>query len=291
MTDLENRAESLVELALAEDLDQAGDVTTDSFVPVDHRSIGKVHAREECVVAGIEIACAAFLKVDPSLSVSEKVPDGTRMKKGELALSVAGSTRGILTAERTALNFLQRLSGIATLTRRFVDRVEGTGVKILDTRKTTPGWRFLEKSAVAAGGGTNHRMGLYDAVMVKDNHLVAENTIEKLEAGIRSARETHPGIKIELEVDTLDQLRAFLKLEAPVDVILLDNMDNEMLKKAVEIRNEANLAVLLEASGGVNFETVRGIAETGIDYISIGALTHSATAVDLGLDLEADSRS
>ncbi|MCL4108425.1 UNVERIFIED_CONTAM: hypothetical protein GTU68_046118 [Idotea baltica] len=282
---LDQRIETLIRLALEEDLDQAGDVTSLNFVPPDHRSTGSINARESCVVSGLDIATRVFKKIDPKIEIDFSVSEGTALEPGECALTMSGPTQSILTAERTALNFLQRLSGISTLTRNFVDLVSHTKAEILDTRKTIPGWRLLEKAAVAAGGGTNHRIGLFDAVMVKDNHLVAENKASALEKGIRSVREIHPEIKIELEADTLDQVKTFLALEA-VDVILLDNMTLDQLRTAVAMRDESAPTVLLEASGGVNLTTAKSISETGVDYISIGALTHSATAVDLGLDLK-----
>ncbi len=286
-SDLEKRVDILIDLALSEDLDDAGDVTTANFVPPAHTSTGSINARSACVVSGIDIAKKVFQKVSADIQFSDVVADGTRLAAGDCALKMSGPTQAILTAERTALNFLQRLSGVSTLTRQFVDLVSGTKAEILDTRKTTPGWRLLEKAAVAAGGGTNHRIGLFDAVMVKDNHLVAENKAAALEQGIRSAREIHPEIKIELEADTLAQVEKFLGLEE-VDVILLDNMTLDELRTAVAMRDDKGSTILLEASGGVNIDTVRDIAETGVDYISIGAVTHSAIAVDLGLDLRSD---
>lgn len=282
---LDQRIETLIGLALEEDLDQAGDVTSLNFVPADHRSTGSINARESCVVSGLEIATRVFKKIDSNIEIDFVVSEGTALDLGDCAMKISGPTQSILTAERTALNFLQWLSGISTLTRSFVELVSHTKAKILDTRKTTPGWRLLEKAAVAAGGGTNHRMGLFDAVMVKDNHLVAENKASALEKGIRGVREIHPEIKVELEADTLEQVKTFLALEA-VDVILLDNMTLEQLRSAVTMRDESAPTVLLEASGGVNLTTAESISETGVDYISIGALTHSATAVDLGLDLK-----
>jgi nicotinate-nucleotide pyrophosphorylase (carboxylating) len=198
-----------------------------------------------------------------------------------LVIEVEGPSRAILTAERTALNFMQRLSGVATLTSRFVEQVKGTSARILDTRKTTPGWRLLEKAAVAAGGGTNHRMGLYDRAMVKDNHLVAEGKLEYLQEAIRRLKSEKPEVGIELEADRLDQVKDFLALEG-VDYILLDNMSLDELREAVAMREGSSPA--LEASGGVNLSTVAGIGQTGVDFISVGAVTHSAVGLDLGLD-------
>ncbi|MCB1089459.1 MAG: carboxylating nicotinate-nucleotide diphosphorylase, partial [Verrucomicrobiae bacterium] len=204
--------------------------------------------------------------------------------------TVTGPTRAILTGERTALNFLQRLSGIASQTRDYVRRATGpegkASVRVLDTRKTTPGWRRLEKAAVRAGGGTNHRIGLYDAAMVKDNHLVAEHSLAALDAGVRAVREQFPEVAfVEVEADRLDQVREFLKLEG-VDVILLDNMSLGDMRAAVALRNELAPGVQLEASGGVTLETIAAIAATGVDAVSVGALTHSVKAADLALDLE-----
>lgn len=285
--DLASSTETLIDLALAEDLGANGDITSRSFVPETHRSRGVIVAREDAVLAGIEIAATVFEKVDPALEIAIEKSNGAELLPLEVVMTITGSTQSILTAERTALNFLQRLSGIATLTREFVARAAGASadVEILDTRKTTPGWRILEKAAVATGGGRNHRMGLYDAAMVKDNHLVAENSAAALEAGIESIRAKFPDAFIELEADQLDQVRRFLAMKG-VDVILLDNMTCDQLREAVALRNDLASAIKLEASGGVNLDTVAEIAGTGVDCISVGALTHSAKAADLALDLE-----
>lgn len=279
--------EALIDLALAEDLGANGDITSRCFVPGAHQSRGVIVARESAVLAGIEIAEAVFEKVDQALDVAIGKFNGAELVPADVVMTITGSTRSILTAERTALNFLQRLSGVATLTREFVSRATGvsSNVEILDTRKTTPGWRALEKAAVTAGGGRNHRMGLYDAAMVKDNHLVAENSEAALEAGIDSIRKQFPGAFVELEADRLDQVERFLQMDG-VDVILLDNMSRDQLREAVALRNDLAPAIKLEASGGVNLDTVAEIAGTGIDCISVGALTHSAKAADLALDLE-----
>ena len=200
------------------------------------------------------------------------------LEPGETVISLRGATRSILTGERVALNFIQRLSGVSTLTARFVDAVRGTGVEILDTRKTTPGLRALEKAAVKAGGGRNHRMGLYDAVLVKDNHLLARPEIQ---TAVLALREKHPGLLVELEADSIDQVRAFVGI-AGVDVILLDNMSPDELRVCVSFRKQG---IKFEASGGVSLQTVRAIAETGVDFISVGELTHSARAIDFSLEL------
>lgn len=271
----------LIELALAEDIG-SGDVTAEYFIPADRQARAFVTARSEGVVSGTALAAGVFQQVDPSLQVEVLIPDGSRVTAGALLISVAGRARSIVTAERTALNFLQRLSGVATLTALYVDLVKGTSARILDTRKTTPGYRWLEKRAVVDGGGTNHRMGLHDRAMVKDNHLVAEGGLDAIQDAIRRLRAEKPGIQIELEADRLEQVRDFLTMEG-VDHILLDNMKPAELREAVAMRGDRTLP-FLEASGGVRPDTVRAIAETGVDFISVGALTHSAPALDIGLD-------
>jgi nicotinate-nucleotide pyrophosphorylase (carboxylating) len=271
----------LIELALAEDIG-SGDVTAEYFIPADRQARAFVTARSEGVVSGTALAAGGFQQVDPSLQVEVLIPDGSRVTAGALLISVAGRARSIVTAERTALNFLQRLSGVATLTALYVDLVKGTSARILDTRKTTPGYRWLEKRAVVDGGGTNHRMGLHDRAMVKDNHLVAEGGLDAIQDAIRRLRAEKPGIQIELEADRLEQVRDFLTMEG-VDHILLDNMKPAELREAVAMRGDRTLP-FLEASGGVRPDTVRAIAETGVDFISVGALTHSAPALDIGLD-------
>lgn len=284
-------ADALIKAALLEDLGDRGDVTTRHFVPPDALGRARLFAKQpDTVLSGLEIARRVFERVDPSLRVHLSAADGDSPSPGATVLEVGGRLASILTAERTALNFVQHLSGVATLTRRFVHAVQGTSCRILDTRKTTPGWRLLEKAAVAHGGGTNHRHGLYDGVMVKDNHLVAEHRLPALRAGIDRVRSAHPGMKIELEVDTLEQLDAFLTLDG-VDVILLDNMSLEQLREAVRRRNATKPSVQLEASGGVRLDTVRGIAETGVDFVSVGALTHSAPAVDVSLEIRSEDPS
>jgi nicotinate-nucleotide pyrophosphorylase (carboxylating) len=278
---VDRNARTLIDLALAEDIGD-GDVTSRYFVPEDRMARAFIVARAEGVISGAEVAQAVFRAVDASLDTAILVPDGSRVSAGAMVLKVEGPARSILTAERTALNFLQRLSGVATLTRRYVDAISGTGAAILDTRKTTPGYRMLEKAAVVHGGGTNHRFGLFDRAMVKDNHLVAEHGLPMLQAAIVKLKADHPRVEVELEADHLEQVEAFLGLEG-VDYLLLDNMSLEDLRAAVAMRNGRTIP-RLEASGGVNLETVRGIAETGVDFISVGALTHSAPSLDLGLD-------
>lgn len=277
---MDEATSQLIDLALAEDIGP-GDVTSAYFVPAERTSRALIVAREEGVIAGTEVAAEVFRRVSSEIEIRILLEDGARVSHGALVMEVAGPSRAILTAERTALNFLQRLSGVATLTSRFVDRVKGTSARILDTRKTTPGWRILEKGAVAAGGGTNHRMGLYDRAMVKDNHLVAEGKRESLLRAIELLKKEKPDVEVELEADHLDQVKDFLTMEG-VDYILLDNMSLDALREAVAMRKGRSPA--LEASGGVNLTTVGGIAETGVDFISVGAVTHSAVGLDLGLD-------
>jgi nicotinate-nucleotide pyrophosphorylase (carboxylating) len=236
--------------------------------------------RSAGVTAGLPAAAATFEMIDGSLHFEPQVADGILAQPGQVLATVSGSLRSILTAERVALNFLQRLSGVASLTRMYVDAVSGLPVVILDTRKTTPGWRLLEKYAVRQGGGTNHRMGLFDGVLIKDNHLAALH--DDLVAAVHRARQELRGFPIECEVDTLEQLERLLP--ARPDIILLDNMSTDQLRAAVRLRDAKGPGIRLEASGGVNLTTVRAIAETGVDRISVGALTHSAVAQDIGLD-------
>ena len=270
-----------VALALAEDIG-SGDLTCAYFVDAARSGKARIFAKQPCVLAGTDAAARAFALVDSALAVRAVRKDGDALQPGDTALEVSGPVSSILTAERTALNFIQRLSGVATLTRAFVEAVKPHRSIILDTRKTTPGLRALEKSAVLAGGGTNHRIGLFDMVMVKDNHLAAGTTLAQLQENLRRFRREHPGIRVELEADRLDQVRDFLTLDG-VDVILLDNMTNAQLAEAVKLRGEC--PVSLEASGGVTLGTVNSIAATGVDFISVGALTHSAPAVDFSLEL------
>jgi nicotinate-nucleotide pyrophosphorylase (carboxylating) len=266
-----------VDIALAEDLG-SGDLTSLFFIPETRASKGRIFAKEASVVAGVEAVRRVYQKLDGRVELTILTRDGSRVDAGETVLEMSGPTRSILTGERVALNFIQRLSGIATLTAEFVEAVHGTGVTILDTRKTTPGLRALEKAAVRAGGGQNHRMGLYDGVMVKDNHLLAQ---PELQEAIRSIRRIHPKILIEVEADSIDQVRDFVNLDG-VDVILLDNMSPDRLRACVSLRKSG---LKFEASGGVSLATVRQIAETGVDFISVGQLTHSARAIDFSLEL------
>jgi nicotinate-nucleotide pyrophosphorylase (carboxylating) len=278
--------ERLVRLALEEDLGTAGDLTSQAVIPPDLAGQAVFVARGPGVVAGLPAAALTFALIDPRVVFTPLVKDGTPVERGTRLATVAGPMRAILSGERTALNFLQRLSGVATQTARHVAVVEGLPCKLLDTRKTTPGWRLLEKYAVRMGGGHNHRMGLCDGVLIKDNHLaglqIADGQLQITEA-VRRAREQHgTTIPLEIEVDTLEQLAA--ALAARPDIVLLDNMEPEQLREAVRRRDAVAAGVQLEASGGVGLSTLRDIAETGVDRISIGALTHSAVALDIGLD-------
>jgi nicotinate-nucleotide pyrophosphorylase (carboxylating) len=276
---------ALIRTALAEDVGD-GDVTSEYFVPEHAISVAHIVAREPGVTAGAHVAAQVFLEVDARLIVKTVKEDGTPFEKGDTLLTIAGPTDSILTGERVALNFLQRLCAIATRTRQYVAAVQPHPVKILDTRKTTPGWRWLEKMAVRAGGGTNYRMGLYDQVMVKDTHLLADDRLSDLQAAIDKVKAARPGIKVELEADTLDQVSHFLTLRG-VDIILLDNMPPAKLREAVAL---VNGRVFLEASGGITLETIKDVAATGVNAISVGALTHTVRALDLSLELEAATK-
>ncbi len=270
----------IIDLALREDIGD-GDITSQYFIGEEDQASARAVAKERAVVAGTEVAAEVFRRVDPSLRVEITQADGSAVAGGMSVLEVRGRARPILTAERVALNFLQHLSGIATLTHQFVEAAGPNGAKILDTRKTTPGLRKFEKAAVAAGGGKNHRSGLYDMVLVKDNHLLACNGLARLSAAIERVRRERPGLKVEIEADNLDQVRALLEIPG-VEVILLDNMRGTEMREAVAIGKGK---VQFEASGGVNLRNVRQIAATGVDYVSIGALTHSAPAIDFSLEL------
>lgn len=270
-----------IEVALREDIGP-GDITTEALVSERATAQARIVARERAVLAGTETAAEVFRRVDSGLQVEIYIKDGTAVLDDEAILEVNGSARSILTAERVALNFLQRLSGIATLTRAYVDGVGKSRARILDTRKTTPGLRALEKAAVVAGGGLNHRHGLWDRLLVKDNHLVLQPDLDKMAAALREAKSRHPDVLIEVEADDLEQVHTLVQLEG-IDIILLDNMETSEMREAVALGR--NRQIKFEASGGVNLRTVRRIAATGVDYISVGALTHSAPAVDLSLEL------
>jgi len=271
--------EPIVRRALEEDLGRAGDITSALTVPADARAKARLVARKSGTIAGSIAAECAFRSIDTMTTFKPELSDGATVQAGAVLANIEGKARALLTAERVALNFVGHLSGIATATRALVDAVKGTKARIVDTRKTTPGLRALEKYAVRCGGGFNHRFGLDDAVLIKDNHLVAAGgiarAIERVRAGLGHMA------KIELEVDSLDQLEEALALG--VDTILLDNMSPETLRKAVALNRGR---AVLEASGGVTLATVRAIAETGVDYISSGAITHSASNLDVALDFE-----
>jgi len=275
----------LVRKALAEDIG-GGDVTTTLVVPPERRSAAHILAHEALILAGADAAELAFKLLEPNVRFDLKHADGSTVEPDELIAKVSGNSAAILSAERVALNFLQRMSGIATLTRRFVEQVEGLDARIADTRKTTPGLRILEKRAVRAGGGVNHRMGLYDGILIKENHLAVAgaNAIER--AIERARQEAHPPMKVEIEVDSANA--AGTAARAGADAILLDNMAPAELKEAVNRVRNVSARIIIEASGSVSLDNVREIAETGVDIISVGKLTHSAPAVDISLEIVED---
>jgi nicotinate-nucleotide pyrophosphorylase (carboxylating) len=271
------RIEHLIDLALEEDAG-LGDLTSRAIFSASHRSRAFIDAKQDLVLCGLGIATRVFERVDPALKVTPIAHDGERVKPGARVLSITGPTASLLTAERTALNFIQRLSGIATLSRKFADAVAGTGVRVVDTRKTTPGWRALEKYAVRCGGCFNHRSSLGEHVLIKDNHIAAAGSLTK---AVKLARDAAPHVsKIEVEAKTLAEVKEALRAQA--DVILLDNMSPDLIRQAVALINGA---AVVEVSGGVRFETLRDYALPGVNVISVGALTHSATAVDLSLTI------
>ena len=275
--------EAILDLALTEDLG-AGDVTTLATVPAGAHARGVVVAKAEGVVSGLEVAGAVFRRVNPAVRFEPQVADGQRVRPGDVVAEVEGLARSLLSAERVALNLLQRLSGVATLTARHVEAVAGTRARIVDTRKTTPGLRALEKAAVRDGGGHNHRFGLGDGILIKDNHLAAVGGSgpDRVGRAVRLARERAPHtLRVEVEVTTLEEVSQ--ALAAGADVMLLDNMDVEAMRRAIEL---VSGKALVEASGGITLETVRAVAETGVDLISVGALTHSAPALDLSLEFQ-----
>jgi len=274
--DLQQAVEAAIESALGEDMPE-GDITSESVIPPDARSEAFFLAKEDGVVAGLGIAARVFTTIDPAVIFIERFKDGSAFRQGDKLARVKGPTTALLKGERTALNFLQHLSGVATATRRYVETVAGTRTKILDTRKTTPGLRLLEKYAVRTGGGTNHRISLSDMVLIKDNHIRFVGSIR--EAVRRARAKVRPGVKIEVEAASLLQVRE--ALAAGADWIMLDNMPLETMSQAVVL---AGGRAPLEASGNMTLDRVRAVAETGVDYISVGALTHSARAVDISMD-------
>ena len=266
--------------ALQEDIG-GGDITTEFFVPDSLHATGRIIARENAVVAGSGVASEVFRQVDPSTDTQIIRGDGAEAALGDVIIEVRGLARSILKAERVALNFLQRLCGIATLTRKFVDAIGDHPAKILDTRKTTPGLRAMEKAAVVAGGGRNHRFGLYDMVLVKDNHLTTFEGLSSFAERIRQLRQERPKIRIEVEADDLEQVRGFVEVDG-IDVILLDNMTPAQIREAITLRKDN---IEFEASGGITLKNVNRIAATGVDYISVGSLTHGARAIDICLEM------
>ena len=269
-----------IDLALREDVGK-GDLTTDFFVSKEQQAEARIVVRERAILAGSLTAAEVFRRVDPTLKITVPKKDGTGIDAGETIIEIRGAARPILTAERVALNFLQRLSGIATATHKFVEAAGNKEVSILDTRKTTPGLRALEKAAVVAGGGRNHRFGLFDMVMLKDNHLATAAGFDVFADALRKFRENHGDIEIEVEADTLEQVHALVKIDG-IDMILLDNMKPAQIREAIALGKGK---VKFEASGGVTLKNIRQIAATGVDYISIGALTHSPRAIDFSLEL------
>ncbi|NOY64181.1 MAG: carboxylating nicotinate-nucleotide diphosphorylase [Nitrospirae bacterium] len=267
--------------ALSEDIG-TGDITTELTIPDNHISLAKAIAKEDFILAGLPIFIEVFRFLSERISYEPFFSDGDPVSSGETIARIKGPTRALLMGERVALNILQRLSGIATLTHSFVEKVEGTGVKILDTRKTTPAMRLLEKYAVKVGGAQNHRFGLYDGILIKDNHIEAAGGIKKAIALVREAK-PHL-LKIEVEVKNLNELKE--AIEAGADIVMLDNMGVEQIRSAVALARERRQDIVIEVSGGVRLENVRELALTGVDYISVGALTHSAKAVDISMKIE-----
>ncbi|WP_344695122.1 carboxylating nicotinate-nucleotide diphosphorylase [Sphingomonas rosea] len=269
-------ADEFVSRTLAEDLGSGGDVTSAATIPADARFTATMNCREDIVVAGLFLAERFFRATDPDVTITTDVSDGDRAPAGTVLMRLEGNARAMLTAERSALNTLQHLSGIATLARRYVDAIDGTGATLLDTRKTTPGLRLLEKYAARMGGAHNHRLRLDDGLLIKDNHVAVNGSVE---AAVSRARAANAGLQIQVEVDRVSQIEP--ALDAGAERLLLDNMPPPVLREAVAL---VAGRVPLEASGGVNLDTIRGIAETGVDFISVGRITQSAPAVDIGLD-------
>lgn len=269
----------IIRIALEEDIGN-GDITTSLLIPEDHESRALIIAKGNFVVAGIPFMKEVFAILDEGIRFNVFINDGLKVTKGDMIAEIYGKTRTLLSGERVSLNILQRLSGIATLTNMFVERVSGFGAKIVDTRKTTPGLRFMEKYSVRIGGGSNHRFGLFDGILIKDNHIEAVGSITE---ALRLAREGHHLTKIEVEVENLNDLKE--AVEAGADIVMLDNMSIEDMKEAVKIVRNTQRNITLEASGNITLNNVREIAETGVNLISIGALTHSATAADISMKI------
>jgi nicotinate-nucleotide pyrophosphorylase (carboxylating) len=277
------RVSQLISLALIEDLDETGDTTTIAVVPENISVSAILRCKEDCVCAGLPVTERVFKTIDKSIEFECLVADGDYCSAATPLAKISGNAQALLTAERTALNFLQRLCGIATTARRYMELVGGTRTVILDTRKTTPGWRNLEKYAVAVGGASNHRIGLYDRIMIKDNHreLAGMEGSGGIARSVRRAREIFPELEVEVEADTLDEVREAIEAEA--DYILLDNMSNEQMAQAVSLNSGQ---ARLEASGGITLERIPEIARLGVDFISVGALTHSVKATDISMEIE-----
>jgi nicotinate-nucleotide pyrophosphorylase (carboxylating) len=271
--------ERIVRMALEEDLGHGHDITSETLIPVSEQATATIRARQSGVLAGLMLALSAFSLTDIDFDMTVHKQDGEWLEEGEVIAEITGPARSLLTAERVALNFLTHLSGIATLTHQYVEEIKGTGAEICDTRKTIPGLRMFQKYAVSIGGGANHRFGLDDAILIKDNHIAIAGGIDQ--ALNQAKMLAGHMVKIEIEVDTLEQLQEVLD-NGNADVVMLDNMDAKMMKKGVEM---VGGRMAIEASGGVNLETVRAIAESGVHYISVGALTHSAPALDIALDI------
>jgi nicotinate-nucleotide pyrophosphorylase (carboxylating) len=277
MLQVDDKTRHLIELALSEDIGK-GDLTSEVTIDEDLSAKGLIVAREDGTIAGLQIAKAVFFQLDPNLVFESHFKDGDKVMRGEEVATLTGSAKSILSGERTALNFLGRLSGIATLASKYVEKIKDTGVKILDTRKTTPGFRALEKYAVRMGGGENHRMGLYDMILIKENHTKAVGSISK---AIQKAKTRHANEKIEVETRNLDEIKEAVNSGA--DWIMLDNMSIDEMKKAVQVIHSSKREIKIEASGRIDLNNVREIALTGVNFISVGALTHSAPAFDLSL--------
>lgn len=280
MKKIDKQIIKLIKNALQEDV-KTGDITTKATISKSKKAVGKFLIKADGIIAGLEIAKQVFLAVDPKIKFNIKIKDGSKVKYGDVAAVVYGKAQSVLTAERTALNFLQRMSGIATSANKYSERVKHTKAKIIDTRKTVPGFRNLDKLAVKIGGCKNHRIGLYDMFLIKDNHIeVAGSIIKAVEACVKYNKKHHNKFKIEVETKNLKEVEEALKTKA--DIIMLDNFETSNMKKAVQLINGKKKT---EASGGVNLETVKEIAETGVDFISVGALTHSVKALDISLEI------
>ncbi|MGH7459774.1 MAG: carboxylating nicotinate-nucleotide diphosphorylase [Longimicrobiales bacterium] len=281
MIRIDDAALRLIDLALSEDRG-SGDWTTRWIVPARARACATIAAKDTGVIAGLALASAVFLRLDPRVEFEAAGSDGDRVQPGQIVATIRGPARAVLTGERTALNFLQRLSGIATITRRYVDAVADTRTRILDTRKTTPAWRALEKAAVRAGGGDNHRAGLFDMILIKENHIAVAGGVEEALRRVHDANTRH--LRVEVEIHDLGDLRA--AIAARVDRVLLDNMSTDKIREAVQLVRKRAPGIEIEASGNMTLERVRAVAEAGVDFISVGALTHSAAALDLSMRVQ-----